>query len=118
MLGFCTFCGAKAQCTVYKGRTGWEIVARVDRGTVLSRPSGFSVLARLKDSKVYSGAAGWDVIARIDKNTVYSGFTGWTILGRVKGNEMYKGAAGWDVIAHGKGCDAESLAAAVVACRL
>ena len=84
-----TFSFVNAQCKIYSGSSGYNVVARVENGKVYSGSSGYNVIARIDETKTYSGSSGYNVLARVDGLKIYGGFSGYNVIGRLDGQKCF-----------------------------
>ena len=102
---------ASAECLIYKGHFGYDVIGHVQNGTVLKERFGYTAVARIQDSKIYEGQYSYNVLAHLDGGVIYRESYGYTVLGRVDDVRIYDSQFGYNVAAHSEGCTKEETAA-------
>ena len=103
---------AGAECLIYKGHFGYDVVAHVQNGVVFKERFSYTSVSRIDDSLIYDGAYSYNVLAHFDSGLIYKDRYGSTVLGRVDDNRVYASQFGYTVVAHSEGCTKEETAAA------
>lgn len=103
---------AGAECLIYKGQFGYDVLAHVQNNVVLKERFSYTSVSRIDDSLIYDGQYSYNVLARFDSGLIYKDRYGYTVLGRVDGALVYDSQFGFNVIARSEGCTKEETAAA------
>lgn len=103
---------ASAECILYKGQFGYDVLAYVQNGVVLKEKSSYTQIARMQDSLLYEGRYSYNILSHFDRGTIYAGRYGYDVLGRVEDTLVYDSQYGYDIVAHSAGCTKEETAAA------
>lgn len=103
---------AGAECLLYKGQFGYDVLAHVQNNVVLKERFSYTSVSRIDDSLIYDGAYSYNVLAHFDSGLIYAERYGYTVLGRVDGANVYDSQFGYNVIARSEGCTKEETAAA------
>ncbi len=103
---------AGAECLLYKGQFGYDVLAHVQDNVVLKERFSYTSVSRIADSLIYDGQYSYNVLAHVDGGLIYKDRYGYTVLGRVDGDKVYDSQFGYNVIARSEGCTKEETAAA------
>ncbi len=103
---------AGAECLLYKGQFGYDVLAHVQNGVVLKERFSYTSVSRIQDSLIYDGAYSYNVLAHLDGELIYKERYGYTVIGRIDDGKVYDSQFGGKIIAHSEGCTKEETAAA------
>lgn len=103
---------ASAECLIYKGHFGYDIIGHVEKGVVFKERWGYTSVARIKDSTIYEGQFSYKVLAHLDSGVIYRDSYGYSALGRVEDDRVYDSQYSYNVVAHSEGCTKEETTAA------
>lgn len=103
---------AGAECLLYKGQFGYDVIAHVQNGVVFKERFSYTSVSRIKDSLIYDGAYSYNVLAHLDGGIIFKDRYGYTALGRIDDDKVYDSQFGYNVIARSEGCTKEETAAA------
>ena len=103
---------AGAECLLYKGQFGYDVLAHVQNNVVLKERFNFTSVSRIEDSLIYDGQYSYNVLAHFDSGLIYKDRYGYTVIGRIDGEKVYDSQFGYNVIARSEGCTKEETAAA------
>lgn len=102
---------ASAECLIYKGHFGYDIIGHVESGVVYKERWGNTSVARIKDSSIYEGQFGYKVLAHLESGLIYRDSYGYSVLGRVEDDRVYDSQFNYNVVAHSEGCTKEETTA-------
>jgi len=103
---------AGAECLLYRGQFGYDVLAHVQNGVVLKERFSYTSVSRIEDLLIYDGAYSYNVLAHLDGDIIYGERYGYNVIGRVDGDKVYDSQFGYNVVARSEGCTKQETAAA------